>query len=504
MKNILTSLLILSYSFANAVTWHVGALQAHTTPSAIVNLVQNGDTIKIDAGVYLNDPVQWNNSNLVFIGLGTGSNRTVMSWNGGDISNGKGIWVFGNSSTTGNITIDNIVFDGARVSDANGGNGAGIRFQAKNLTITNCLFHSCQNGILEGGSYTGSVVTIQNTEFNNNGYEVIGNPTYSGYEHNIYIGASTDSLLVKNCYFHDPRGEANSLKTRAQKSYILYNVIDEANGQGSWELSIGQGGLIAAIGNTIVQGINSINHGIVGYDAATNPIQKFYFINNTVINKYHGGYTFFNIVPSSGITVFKVYNNIFSSVSAGTMNTLISGTLGAALDTMSNKIIADYTTIGFVNAAANDFHLTSSAVSVIDHSSAQGTASSGFVLKPVYQYVNFASPLAVRTTAGLHDDIGAFEYGITTGINNETDSKNIVLYPNPASNYFTLELTGKIKYDEAQLIIYDITGREVKKVLVQTGKTVINIKDDLTAGTYIYSILNTSGQPLGSGKLIVQ
>ncbi|MBK7667702.1 MAG: hypothetical protein IPJ32_10390 [Sphingobacteriaceae bacterium] len=328
MKNKFLLLFAIATLSIQAATWKVGATQTYTTPSAVVNLVQNGDTIEIDGGVYLNDPVIWT-KNLTFRGLGTGSNRSIMRWTGGDIANGKGIWVFANPAITGNATIDNIVFEGARVSDGNGGNGAGIRYQAKDLTIRNCQFNSCQNGILEGGSYTGACVSIVNSEFFNNGYEVIGNTSFSGYEHNIYISAQTDSLLVKNCYFHDPRGEANSLKTRAQKSYILYNVIDEANGQGSWEINIAQGGLNVIIGNTIIQGVNSINHGIVSYDAATNPIEDFYFINNTVINKYTStSFRYFSVSPTSGINKFKVYNNIFAKASSASMSNFISGSLG--------------------------------------------------------------------------------------------------------------------------------------------------------------------------------
>src|SRR5205814_6487139 len=132
------------------------------------------------------------------------------------------------------------------------------------------------NGILEGnGSVTTSNVTILNSEFQNNGYQLQNDPNYSGYEHNIYINASTDTVLVQNCYFHDPRGQANSLKTRAQRSYILYNLIDEAAGYGSWEIDIAQGGLNIIIGNIIIQGPSGSNHGIIGYDAVTNSLEDF-------------------------------------------------------------------------------------------------------------------------------------------------------------------------------------------------------------------------------------
>lgn len=502
MKNkLLLSFVSIGLS-ASAVTWKVGATQTYTTPSAVVNLVQNTDTIKIDGGVYLNDPVIWTKKDLVFIGLGTGSNRSIMRWNGGDITNGKGIWVFANPATTGNETIDNIVFEGARVSDANGGNGAGIRYQAKNLTIRNCQFNSCQNGILEGGSYTGAVITIQNSEFFNNGYEFIGNPSFSGYEHNIYISAQTDSLLVKNCYFHDPRGEANSLKTRAQKSYILYNVIDEANGQGSWEINIAQGGLSVIIGNVIIQGANSINHGIVSYDAATNPIEDFYFINNTVINKYTGTtFRYFSVSPTSGINKFKVYNNIFAKASAATMSNFISGTLGPALDTMANRILNNYTTVGFVNAAGNDFHLTGTALSFINNCANAGTASSGFPLLPVNQYVSFSSALAPRVMSGPAHDIGAFEFNSGVGITENSNSGNSVsVYPNPAANYFVVDMKNH-STNNSYMVIYDVMGKEVKHELLSEGRTTID--HDLKSGIYFYSIIAAS-EKVSSGKLIVR
>ncbi len=504
MKNKILLLLFSLQLTSFATTWNVGSSQLYTLPSAVVNLVQNGDTIKFDAGVYLNNPVTWTKRDLVFIGLGTGSNRSIMRWNGGDISNGKGLWVFANATITGNATIDNIVFEGARVSDGDGGNGAGIRYQAKDLRIINCQFNSCQNGILEGGSYTGSVVSIQNTEFFNNGYEVIGNPSFSGYEHNIYISAQTDSLLVKNCFFHDPRGEANSLKTRAQKSYVLYNVIDEANGQGSWEINIAQGGLSVIVGNTIIQGANSINHGIVSYDAATNPIEDFYYINNTVINKYTStSFRYFNVSPTSGINKFKVYNNIFATVSGGNMSNFISGTLGAALDTLANRIFTNYTTVGFLNAVANDFHLTTGATSAINNCASAGNASNGYSLSPLFEYMNFASALIPRVMSGGFNDIGAFEYVAPLGLNENTSSDVLVTcYPNPTTDYFTISISPEINLSNTQIIIYDALGKELKRVVITQATTTINLKNELSPGFYFYSI-TFNNQKKASGKLIL-
>ena len=253
-KQLLIAGLFFSLTNVSAAIWNVGPTRTYTMPGQVKNLVNNGDTIYIDGAVYSNDAVKWVNKGLHFIGLGTGGNRTILQYTG-DIPNGKGLWVFETAGTCDDAYIENIVFDGAQVSDLDGGNGAGIRYQANNLTIVNCKFMNCQNGILEGnGAVTTSNVSITNSEFQNNGYQLPNDPTYSGYEHNIYISASTDTLWVENCYFHDPRGQANSLKTRAQRAFILYNLIDEAAGYGSWELNIAQGGLNIIMGNVIVQG----------------------------------------------------------------------------------------------------------------------------------------------------------------------------------------------------------------------------------------------------------
>ena len=320
-----------------ATTWHVGPAQIYTLPSQVNALVSDGDTIKIDGGTYSNDAVTWNKKNLKFFGLGTGLNRTIIQYSG-DIPNGKGIWVFQSPGVSDNAYIENIVFDGAQVSDGNGGNGAGIRYQSKDLTVKNCKFVNCQNGILEGnGSITNSNITLEGNEFTNNGYAGTNN-AYFGYEHHIYISASADTLVVKNNYFHDPRGQANSLKTRAQRSWILNNYIDEAAGYGSWELNLAQGGLCIVMGNVIIQGTSGANHGICSIDAATNPINEIYFINNTVINKYIGNVYFFRNFATSGITTFKFRNNVFASL-PGASNTWFTGS-PAVIDTLSNTYVS--------------------------------------------------------------------------------------------------------------------------------------------------------------------
>ena len=451
MKRYILSLIafiISQYSFATV--WQVGSTQTYTMPSQINNLVEDGDTIYIDGGIYANDATKWNNRNLKLIGLGTGANRTILQYNG-NIPNGKGIFVFETPGASDNPYLENIVFVGAQVSDANGANGAGIRYQANNLTVNNCKFMNCQNGILEGhGSVTTSNVIITNSEFENNGYQLQNDPTYSGYEHHIYISASTDTLLVQNCYFHHPRGQANSLKTRAQRSYILYNLIDEeATGYGSWEINIAQGGLNILIGNIIIQGSAGANHGIIGYDAATNPLEDFYFVNNTVINQYAGNIKYFNTVPASGINTFKIYNNIFASVT-GASNTMFGSNTPSVLDTSNNIDALNYLTLGFTDTVIHDYTLSAVATAAIDQGTNAGITNTSYSLIPVNMYQSFSSALLPRTVIDGAMDIGAYEYVAPAGIAQNKLFTDNSIYPNPATteinilfhsaNNFTIEI----------------------------------------------------------------
>jgi len=483
---LLFSTIVLLALECKATVWNVGSSQTYTLPSQLQLLVQDGDTIYIDGGIYANDATKWTKKNLVFIGLGTGNNRTILQYTG-DIPNGKGIFVFELPGSSDNPYLENIVFDGAQVSDANGGNGAGIRFQATNITVNNCLFTNCQNGILEGhGSVTTSNVMIVNSEFQNNGYQLPNDPTHSGYEHHIYISASADTLIVKNCYFHHPRGQANSLKTRAQRSYILYNLIDEeTTGYGSWELNIAQGGLNVIMGNVIIQGPAGANHGIIGYDAATNTLEDFYFVNNTVINQYVGNIRYFNIVPATGINTFKLYNNIFASV-AGASNTLVAGTVPSVLDTANNINAIDYLTLGFTNPSTLDYSLTASATGAIDQGIDAGMTTTSYSLTPVNSYLSFASALLPRSIIGGLIDIGAYEYTGTSSTPKNQSQPVITIYPNPTSGQFSILLPTEF----AEMMITDVLGQTILKKNLSQQVTEVQL---IEKGTYFLSIQTVHG-----------
>lgn len=334
--------------------------------------------------------------------------------------------------------MENIVFDGAQVSDSDGANGAGIRFQANNITVRNCIFMNCQNGILEGHVSVGtSNVIIENCEFKNNGYQQPNDPTYSGYEHHIYISASADTLWVQNCYFHEPRGQANSIKTRAQRSFLLNNMIMEGSGYGSWEINIAQGGLNIIMGNIIVQGNAGANHGIISYDDIANPLENFYFVNNTVINKFPGNIRYFHVVPSGGIQTFKIYNNIFASFPTAT-NSFCTGNIPGSLDSSHNIFISDYTSLGFTDPFIDDYRLDATAILAINKGTNAGVSNSGFSLTPLSSF-NANGPSASRYLNGIAIDLGAYEFGNATLSRQIDGISRYVVYPNPVGSTFYIQ-----------------------------------------------------------------
>lgn len=462
MKLYLLFLFNVSCIMLQAKVWHVGPNRDYTRPSQVASLVDHGDTVYIDPGIYDNDACKWNKNRLKLIGIVGDNGRPVLRYDG-YLPNDKGIWVFDNPGSSDDVYIANLIFDGARVPDNKGKNGAGIRFQANNMTVENCLFRNCQTGILEGhAAVKTSNVIIRGCEFFDNGY--------SGYEHHVYINASTDTLIIENCYLHHPRNEGNSIKTRAQNAYILYNYIDEEDGNGSYEINIAQGGNNIIMGNVIVQGTSGGNHAIVGYDEALNVQEDFYFVNNTVINRFPGHCRYFNIAPATGIETFKVYNNVFASVPTATY-AFISGNIPAVLDSAANFFTTDYLQVGFVDPDNGGYNIGSAAFDLINRGVAAGTDKHGFPLMPDYMYQALSKPLLPRSIHGQAIDLGAYEYATTE--RTATVLRSATVIPNPSNGAFEIRWNSAIKDGPA---IYNTAGVKVDATVSISPDGVMKIR----------------------------
>jgi hypothetical protein len=147
--------------------------------------------------------------------------------------------------------VDGLVFRGYRVSD---GNGAGIRTEMGDLTVTNAMFLDSQEGIL-GGEPTGQKILIDHSTFAGLG-QCDESP---GCSHAIYL-ANKGSVTITNSRFERGTG-GHYVKLRVPNVSITDNSFDDTAGKKTnymIDLPEGATGLIAR--NTFVQGRNKENH----------------------------------------------------------------------------------------------------------------------------------------------------------------------------------------------------------------------------------------------------
>lgn len=142
-------------------------------------------------------------------------------------------------------TVDGLVFRNMRVPD---GNGAGVRTEMGNLTVTNAMFLDSQEGIL-GGEPTGQKIVIDHSTFAGLG-QCDETPDCA---HSIYL-ANEGSVTITHSRFERGTG-GHYVKLRVPNIMIADNSFDDSNGRKTnymIDLPEGATGVIAR--NTFVQG----------------------------------------------------------------------------------------------------------------------------------------------------------------------------------------------------------------------------------------------------------
>ena len=365
----------------------VGAGKPYATIAAAAAVLQDGGVIEVDAGLYEDDIVVFRDDNIVVRGVGgrahVRATQQIPFESGNDLKNGKGLFV-----TRGeDIRIENIEFSNVTVPSEN---GAGIRGEGRDLTVCNGYFHDNENGFL--GEALGTL-TFEYSEFDNNG---LGD---QGFTHNVYVvsGNQPGDRLV---FRHNNTRRANfghALKTRARENVIVYNrLMDEATGNGSYNIDVPNGGRTFVIGNIIQQGPNSPNSAIIAYGAeglAGGRDHELYLAHNTIVNDRSGG-TF--VQSNGGTAILESFNNIFydsGSTYSGKSPTASGGNLTG-------------TSPSLVDRTNYDYRLNPGSAG-IDAGVAVG-AVAGQSLAPIYEYLDNALRGA-RPVVGA-PDVGAYEF----------------------------------------------------------------------------------------------
>ena len=147
--------------------------------------------------------------------------------------------------------VDGIVFQNMRVPDAN---GAGIRLEMGNLTVTRSIFRNSEQGILTAEDKTGEI-SIDQSSFSGLGRCDRG----LSCAHSIYVGGY-GALSVTKSRFERGNG-GHYVKSRAARVTLTDNAFDDSRGRETnymMDLPNGASGTIAR--NIFVQGASKENY----------------------------------------------------------------------------------------------------------------------------------------------------------------------------------------------------------------------------------------------------
>ncbi|MEP7233895.1 MAG: T9SS type A sorting domain-containing protein [Ignavibacteriota bacterium] len=471
---ILFLFILLFSSACFATTFQVGKTRLYTKPSKVMNLVADGDTVEIDAGLYTGDVGTWTKNDLVIRAAGRGLSGFVHLDAAGQSAQGKAIWVI----TGKNTYIENIEFSGCTVTDHN---GAGIRQEGDNLELRHCYFHDNEDGVLSGASPTSDIL-FEACEFARNGYG-------DGYSHNLYIG-NVRSFTMRFCYSHHAK-IGHCVKSRAINNFIEYNrIMDEDTGSASYLINLPNGGFSIILGNTMHKGVNAQNRVLVDYgsEGLTNPGKQLYVASNTMVSTRPGGATFVSV--ADGTDTAKIINNIF-----GGAGIIFSG----IADTITNAYSSNYQ-FPFYDFSTYDYRLRGEILFPNFGVSDPGFVL-GFSLIPNFEYVH-SSDSILRNYLRV---VGAFDNDWFRLVKANTKWVMGNNFPNPFSEKTTIDLKGfKIDPSTVTINIYNLLGEVLlTKKLQSENSRVVFERGNLEAGIYYYEIENAKGVSVGTGKFVV-
>lgn len=147
-------------------------------------------------------------------------------------------------------TVSGLVFQNMRVPDFN---GAGIRIEKGNLTVTQSWFKDSQEGILSGNDTAARIVIDKSTFTRLGTCEGPG-----GCAHSIYIG-NYGHLRVTRSRFEEGRG-GHYVKVRAKRVEVASSSFDDTKGRATnYMIDLSDGAIGQITNNWFVQGQDKEN-----------------------------------------------------------------------------------------------------------------------------------------------------------------------------------------------------------------------------------------------------
>ncbi|MGV6820557.1 MAG: right-handed parallel beta-helix repeat-containing protein [Parvularcula sp.] len=168
------------------------------------------------------------------------------------------------------VTVKNVVFAGATSADRN---GAGIRFEGKELIVDQCTFRNNENGILATGDPGGSL-TVSRSYFTDNG-------SGDGYSHAIYQSRGAKFSINASVFAGTKAG--HHLKILARDISVTNNRFDDGEGKTSYVIDMSAGGNGYIVGNEIIRRSTADRRQLFNYDTSRGGERGSVFLSDNVI-----------------------------------------------------------------------------------------------------------------------------------------------------------------------------------------------------------------------------
>lgn len=145
--------------------------------------------------------------------------------------------------------IEGLVFANIRVPDKN---GAGVRLEHGNLSVSQAWFRDSEQGLLSGEDPQGTILIDKST------FTRLGTCEGSGCAHSLYIG-NYGALTVTRSRFEAGTG-GHYVKSRAARVEVLNSSFDDSAGRGTnYMIDLPEGATGRIVGNWFVQGRDKEN-----------------------------------------------------------------------------------------------------------------------------------------------------------------------------------------------------------------------------------------------------
>ncbi|MGF1688492.1 right-handed parallel beta-helix repeat-containing protein [Photobacterium japonica] len=249
-------------------------------------------------------------SSLVVIGTGTYKQGLLITPDsvtvqGSEGTHFSGVAIQGKAAIVvegDDVTLEGIECSGVSVPDRN---GACVRQQGKDLTLSHVYFHDSEQGILSSGG--SGKLTIEYSRF-----ERLGK---GGLAHAVY--SNNDALEIRYSKFYSSKDQGHEIKSRAPYTLIEYSEIASLSSVDSRLVDVPNGGTLIIRDSVLEQGPNTSNYQLIGFGLEgmkSGVTQSVQLQNNTVLMERQNGNVLLGLPSdSAGISVNITGNDFVGS-----------------------------------------------------------------------------------------------------------------------------------------------------------------------------------------------